>query len=44
MKRKRIGFRMLLREKQRGQESELKTQRQRINKSRMIEQLLILRE
>jgi len=36
MKRKRNGLRILLKERPLGQESELKTQRQRFNKSRMI--------
>jgi len=36
MKRKRNGLRILLKERQLGQESEMKTQRQRFNKSRTI--------
>jgi len=36
MKRKRSGLRIILREIPLGQETELKTQRQRFNKSRTI--------
>jgi len=36
MKRKRNGLRIIRRERPLGQESELKTQRPRFNKSRMI--------
>jgi len=36
MKRKKNELRIMLREKPLGQESELKTQRQRFNKSRTI--------
>jgi len=40
MKRKRNGLRMMLREKLLVHESELKKQRQRFSKSRMIQQKL----
>jgi hypothetical protein len=36
MKRKRNGLRIMLRERPLGQESEVKTQRQRFSKSRTI--------